>query len=643
MKIMGYIFSGLLLLFLMPFHLGMAAYACSKQHQTLPIADGLVSPGVVLEKGWLSETVQAFLDVQNDFVDFRNTGFSKTDYLDIIEGQVRMFMTHQDAEGRIIDPVKLEEKHYVTSLYAHSVAVLAASGHVADPDVIESGMLAMDVVTKDMSENRSAWALEEQSIGTGDFYTWPTMFAFDLFEGIASPERHALWGANIARMQPSEFYHAYHAYATNWNVVNLAGEFYRYLRGFTTIDYVESCLQGQLYHFTEFGMYDENGNPLAYDIFSRHYIAGMLAMGYDGAHRKTYARLLEKGAWMSLFMQSPFGELPTGFRSSHHIWNEALQCMIFEIYATAYAQAGYHHKAGAFKRGAYLSLSSLKEWIRQDGSGYVVKNKYPIEAEHGYEGYSNHSDYNLLATSILAQAWQFANDAIKEMAAPADIGGYVINIHDPFHKVIAAADRSYVQYDTRGDQLYNPTGILRVHVYGSHPQLGPSDGVARRFGGEGVSIATGPLWKTGNGNWRSLAAHRGDDPDIEILTETPALTSFIITHRIADGQDYLIVSETITVTHGKVMVDTKVEGNIDGLRITWPMLVFNGSEHTMVDISDDSVTLELEGRQIRFEVVDSDGHTLTRSNEQYAHRNGMVEPLVVETIGNRVVYMIGLP
>lgn len=112
-------------------------------------------------------------------------------------------------------------------------------------------------------------------------------------------------------------------------------------------------------------------------------------------HKEIYAGVqdLSSGgnyatAWMSLFMQSPFGELPTGFRSSHHIWNEAEQCVIFEIYASEYAKLGYTKEAGAFKRAAMLSLGSISQWIREDGSGYIVKNRYPKEARHGYEKYS---------------------------------------------------------------------------------------------------------------------------------------------------------------------------------------------------------------------------------------------------------------
>jgi len=423
-------------------------------------------------------------------------------------------------------------------------------------------MLAMDVVTKDMSKNWSAGS-------HGDFYTWPVMLALDLYKGIADEDRLERWSGNITMMQPDKFYRTYLKFSNNWNVVNLAGEFLRSKHNYTSLDYIDSCLKYQLSHFSDEGMYNENGNPLPYDLFARHYLSGMLALGYHGTFYEQYREKAWKGAWMSLFLQSPFGELPTGFRSSHHIWNEAEQCVVFEILATGYAKTGEMEIAGAFKRAAMLSLGSIMEWIRPDGSGYIVKNKFPSEAKHGYESYSVHTCYNMLATSMLAQAWQFSDNAILEKAAPADIGGYVVSIHDPFHKIIASADQSYLEYDTRGDQIYNPTGILRIHIMGSHPQLGPSDGCAGKYSGEGISIATGPSWQNSDGTWSSLAEIIPDDSVIEIIEESEGTARFKVTYRLKDHQGKsLILTETITAERGSIRIEDEIKGDITRMKVT---------------------------------------------------------------------------
>jgi len=66
--------------------------------------------------------------------------------LKVIDGQVKVMSTYQDATGRIIDPVAKTET-YATPCFAHAVAALAASGYNTDPQVLEHGMKAMDVAT----------------------------------------------------------------------------------------------------------------------------------------------------------------------------------------------------------------------------------------------------------------------------------------------------------------------------------------------------------------------------------------------------------------------------------------------------------------------------------------------------------------
>ncbi len=581
-----------------------------------------------------TQKIDTFLVRQPDVVHAPNSGLSKKAYLQIIEGQVRVFQQYQDKSGRIIDPVEKIEKYYSTPCYAHSVAALAAAGYTHDPWLLESGMLAMDVVTEDMAKNQSEGS-------HGDFYTWPVLLALHLYKGLAEKERLEIWSRRIEMMEPSKFYRAYLSHENNWNIVNLAGEFLRYRENYVSLAYTDTCLKYQLSHFTENGMYNEHGSPLPYDLFARHYLSGMLAQGYRGAFFEPCRVQAWKGAWMSLFLQSPFGELPTGFRSSHHIWNEAEQCMVFEIYASGYARAGRMEMAGAFKRGAMLSLSNIAEWIRTDGSGYIVKNRYPIEARHGYETYSVHTCYNLLATSMLAQAWQFSDDAVAERPAPADIGGFVAAIHDPFHKIIATADGSYVEYDTRGDQIYNPTGILRIHIRGSHPQLGPSDGCASKFSGKGVSVATGPAWQNDDGTWTSLAALRPGDPSIDIIEETPKAARFKVTYRLKDdlGKPF-VVMETISAERGKITVEDEIKGDVDRMRVIWPMLVFNGRGYSRILIERNAAILELEGKNIKFQLAEPKNIYPVKSGSHYQHRNGIVEPLMVEFQGNKAIYSI---
>lgn len=773
----------------------------------------------------LASEINIFLKRQRKSKKIVSTGFDRKDYLDVIAAQVKAMRQYQDSAGRIIDPITKQEMYFTTPCYAHSVAVLAKANYPVSKVMIESGMRALDVSLKDLAGAKAAG-------GHGDFYTWPALFAYELFAPSASTERKEKWSSLIAGIDPERSYRAfrkpYKAYehgilyksfgkswANNWNLVNTAGEYLRSKNGFTGLEYVDFCLTMQLPHFNSYGMYNEGGNPFPYDLFSRHYVTGMLHRGYRSFVYSTYRDLLWKGAWTSLFIQSPTGQLPTGYRSSHHIWNEAEQAVVFEIYATQYARAGMMDEAGAFKRAARLALSSVKKWIRPDGTGYIVKNKYPIEDRHGYEGYSQHTCYNMLACSMLAQAWQFADESVKEKPCPADLGGFAVTIPG-FHKVFANAGGTYVEYDTSGDQKYNPTGLLRIHLKDGHPQLGPSDGCAAIYSGKDNLFAVGPSWKDADGNWVKLAELTGRKPTVEILESTTEQVRFKVTYRLVNnrtdthvgltpdntvaadgkalwystesatagkwlqrtlnntkiyevmnregansgcklkttlsglkpGQNYAIsavnglrdseswqvlcgltpnradavlsrgmadlsakitqrgfyhtlihegqkmlgtapastdgtidiytfipedvtgakrcwlagftyepvhsgvdagssvdktvqISEIFTIKPNEVLVENTVAGNgVSQLRVYYPMLVFDGANETDIKMDRKSVRMQLEQKNVCFEILNSMGSTLTRTGQILKHRNGLVEPVYFDATGLSAKYRI---
>ena len=520
--------------------------------------------------------------------------------------------------------------------YAHSVAALVTSSYIEkDDELALSGMQALDISLTDMVN-------ATVNDNHGDFYTWPVMFAYELYKPFASEERVKSWDNKLNLIQIDKLYRTYNkAEGNNWVLVHTAGEFLRACLRFTSFDYVEKMLGFQLPNFTDLGMYNEGGNPLPYDLFSRHYMCGMLFQNYEGQFVNPLRDALWKGAWMSLFMQSPFGELPTGYRSSHHIWNEAEQCVVFEIYASEYANLGLKKEAGVFKRAAMLSLNSIGNWIREDGSGYIVKNRFPIEKRHAYETYSVHTCYNMLACSMLAQAWQFSDNSVAEQPAPADVGGFVVPVLKPFHKVFANANGTYLEYDTNGDQKYNPTGILRMHVKGGHPQLGPSDGAASYYSGEGVSLATGLSWQNADGTWSSLAEQKTEPQKVEILEENPNSVKFQIVYNLENASSKNItIVETIGIKDGIITVENEISGVSGKKRLSWPMLVFNGANNVDVEMSNSSASLELNGKGVRFSVLEPQESKLSRSGVSLDHRNGIVEAIYAEFAGNKISYQL---
>jgi hypothetical protein len=570
--------------------------------------------------------VDVFLRNQRG-VSIRPTGLTRAAYLDVVLGQVRAFRRHQAADGTIVDPVERREWQYATPCYAAAVAALADAGR-ADPDLLDSGLRAMDASVAAMAAYRPPDA-------HGDFFTWPVMNALVLYPGHVRAERIAGWRRALAALDPYRLYRNTlegRDPLYNWNLVASSGEFLRASAGLAPdLTFVERHLPLQMPHFDENGLYRDPGMPLAYDAFARYHLTGMLAAGYRGASSGALRDLLWRGAWNALFMMSGAGESPTGGRSAHHAWNEAQAAAIFETYATAYARSGRPEEAGAFKRAAHLSLGALRRFVRDDGSLYVVKNRYPTEARHGYESYSSHSQYNLLAATMLAAAYRAADDTVAERPSPADVGGTAIVLPE-FHKVFAAAGGTFVEYDTFGDPRFNPTGLLRVHVAGGNPQLGPSDGVAA----PGL-VALGTAWRDPGGPWRRLGGLKTAGR-VDVLEETPQRVRFRVVYEASVGEPAR-VEQDVSVEPESVTVEDRITGPSGGLRVELPALTSDGAEATDIHLAGAIVRLSLRGAANEVTLLSPAG-SFRRTGETHDHRNGRVEVLAAEVAGERTRYRI---
>jgi GT2 family glycosyltransferase len=570
--------------------------------------------------------VDAFLQDQRAAA-IRPTGLTRDAYLDVVLGQVRAFRGTQTADGRIIDPVARREWQYATPCYAAAVAALADAGR-ADPDLLDSGLRAMDASVAAMAGYRVPDA-------HGDFFTYPVMTALELYRGHAPPERLARWRGALAGIDPYRLYRNTLRSTEplyNWNLVASAGEFLRAAAGLAADPrFTERHLPSQLRHLDGDGLYRDPALPLAYDAFARYHLTALLAAGYRGEAYDPLRDRLWRGAWTSLFMMSASGESPTGGRSAHHAWNEAQAAAIFETYATAYARSGRPQEAGAFKRAARQSLAALRRFVRDDGSLFVVKNRHPPEARHGYESYSSHSQYNLLAATMLVAAHRAADDAVAELPSPADVGGTALVLPE-FHKVFAGAGGTSVEYDTFGDPKFNPTGLLRVHVAGGNPQLGPSDGVPA----PGL-VALGTSWRDAEGRWHRLGGLRVGSR-VEILEESPQRVRFRVVYEGMSGGPARI-QQSISVEPEGVTIEDEVIGAHTALRVELPALTSDGAETTSIALSGGTVRLSLRGASNQVTLLSPAG-SFRRTGETHDHRNGRVEVLAAEVPGDRTRYRV---
>ena len=646
-------------LFVLAFLLKVNASTLRNVNNILPISHNINEDNVQI-----GQLIDTFLENQMGILDFIPTGIDNVEYLKLIDKQIRAFYAYQDqTTGAIIDPVYKIEWQYSTPCYALSIGLLAKTGYLKETYLIESGIKALDCSVNEMYENRCAHH-------HGEFFIQPIMLALDLYQELVPDAQMMKWEKKISTVDPYLLYKdnlKCKKYCYNHNVVALSGEYLRIKKGICKdLNFFDIHLKHQLQYFSDFGLYidNETNPPMAYDEFTRQFIASILVEGYNGECFYSYAKKLHTGAWTSLFMQSPHGEVPTGGRSAQHLWNEAAAAVTYEIYATQYANIGAKAKAGAFKRAAHLALKSIGRWQREDGSGFIVKNRFPIETMHGYESYSAQSQYNLLACWLMCVAYLYADNSIEEYPAPADVGGYVLVMKDVFHKVFANSKGNYVEYELSGDPRYNSTGLIRVHLKKSNPQLGPSDGIPHRWDNKkkkdlgGELYAVGPAWFDLEGREHRLAeytnvlypdstlysAYNASQPpvvDIEVEEQNWDTVEFKIIYK-GDFSGVTQVVQHLCINEEGIMVKDVVTGSLKGMRVYYPILIDDGAENTQIGMGTQQLRLKIRDGEICFHIVEPADAILKRANKKLYFRNGYADVAYFESKGNVMSYKISV-
>lgn len=575
-------------------------------------------------------------DVANQTV--TPTGLTRDDYLKLIAGEVDFWKTHQAENGAIIDPYRKEEFQYSTPAYAHAAAALVAYANRAD--LLESAAKALDWSTKTLSERRAA-------TGHEDFFAPMIAHAIPLLKPLVKPERAAQWKDDIGRFDPIKTYRVAPG-GNNWNLVAAAGDSLFQKQGLREPEnkFVEISLAKQGHFFgSKYGLYLEG--PMPYDHFPRLWAADMLAHGYDGPYHAELGDMLRRAAITSLFMQSPWGELPAGGRSAHHQWNEAEQCVTYEIYAAQAHAVGDEQLAGVYKRAAHLALSSMQRWVRPSGEMQILKNWVDSSKNHAYEAYSAHSQYNLLPMAMLAIAYHHAENTenIKEQLTPADVGGFVVAIPE-LHKAFANASGTYLEIDTSADHHYDATGLIRVHSKGISPQLGPSDSVLQKpsyrvpAGSTTADTGIGISWQAPDKTWKRLGELEGINSSVAYINTTPQSVRFDV---IYEGNLFgaTKITEHYLLEMGRLELTTEIANYNGALRYVWPVLADDGRTKSDIKIENKTVTVSQDGGKTAQTFTTPDAATVRVENELYPNHNGWARLGVAEfDNGNKATLII---
>jgi hypothetical protein len=206
--------------------------------------------------------------------------------------------------------------------------------------------------------------------------------------------------------------------------------------------------------------------------------------------------------------------------------------------------------------------------------------------------------------AMLAIAYSRADESISERPSPSEVGGYVFDARQTFHKIAAAAGGYYVLIDTAADSHYNATGLQRVHRAGvPYPALSDSAAGEREYepgDAPKAAIAPGIEWKDAGpqADWIGLADFSGTkgprtvrSADLKVQSAEPGRVAFDVVYSLAtDGHDDRVATERYVLTAAAVQQTSTVSGDASGYRVHLPVLVSDGAADTVMKLTSNGVS-----------------------------------------------------
>jgi hypothetical protein len=577
--------------------------------------------------------------------DFTTSNITRRDYLSLIAADIDFFKRFQNSEGAVIDPYVHQEIQYSTPAFALATAILVKED--ARPDLKEAAVRALSRSITDLVQHHAA-------NGHSDFYIPLIIHAFGVLKDEVPASLRSKWEEQLEQIDIAHTYNGA-LRGMNWNIVSSCGELLRRQTGLvpsdqraSQMDYLETSLAGHISALTRFGMYRDPGAPLAYDEFARLWLEDMMSHGaYGGKFADRIRQFLRVGGLSTLLLLSPSGEWASGGRSAFHNWNEAETAVICEINASKWNRAGRSDVAGAFKRAAHLALISMRRWQRPTGDLWIVKNRAEPESRLGFEVYSYHTQYNLLPMAMLALAYEHADDSIPEHPTPAETGGYVFDLRDVFHKIVAAAGGYYVLIDTAADPHYNATGLQRVHKSGvAFSSLSDSTAAQRAYGPKqdpALAMTPGLQWNTTSdaaGPWLALAdfsdestGHHVGSIDVKVADHSPRHVAFELDYSlITPGEPKRRLIDQYSISPDGVRCQEQITGGlpVSGVRFCFPALVNDGAADTRISMQPDGATIDDFGSVLQWRILSPQIKAAdTKLDEpRIPCHNGYMQPLI---------------
>jgi len=566
---------------------------------------------------------------------FEPSGCTSELYLDIIEKVI-------DGYGKNYIEAVLDGKEpqmvCIVFRLAGGLSYLIKHGRKSDWFDLWCGL--MDISCKMLLE-------PYENKGEFDLALQELVLAMKLLGSKVTPERYKKWHEALSQIDPFSLYGCHmreteeQPTVNNITVYGMAGEFLRKSEGMTTDDeYFKKHLDWLLERFDENGMYVDPDRAILYDLTTRVRIAIMLHFGYDGKGAKYLDDCLKMSGQMTLCMQSSQFQLPYGGRSNPIIFNECLVASCCEYEAARYQREGNIELAGMYKRCAKKSAQSILRWLDQTPPRHY-KNLFDINKGFGTDGYGSFHRYLIPAACFMGYALLFSDDEIDEYICPNEVGGYVIQTSDYFHKVIATCADHTIEVELCADRLHDSNGCGRFHKKDVPIELGLSMpftaehkyNLPDEITPKNLSLGAG--FRVTDGSILYIADMFDQvTPKVEIISESQKQVSFSVKYIMPAhmGQyrfpSCMQLTETYQIDDTGVTIDVAEVGMANPeIFYTVPILRYNGEQKTIIEQTENSIKVRL-GKNCYTVTADL---KIEIDDTKYANRNGIYNLVKLST------------
>ncbi len=594
---------------------------------------------------------------------FTSSGITKNDYLDVIELCVKAY-DKKTIEDRLPEPGGMVDDIHAYSRIAGGIAALLSNGRIPEYEKLWFSM--MDALCNDFYRRTPP--------NTLDFALKETMLGFKAMKPYIGEDKQSEWLALLGKVNPQKSFtsmHPFHEWdhIRNWNIYAMAGSWLLESEGYAdTSEFFEKYWEHQFKFFDANGMYMDPYNPILYDLTTRVQAQLIPGYGYRGKFYKKLDDNLKKGALASLFYQSAAAELPFGGRSNQYLFNESLLTSNFEYEAARWKKDGNLKIAGMYKRAAHLAIKSIERWLNAEDGARHTKNFYPTESKYGVEGYGYYDKYMMTMGVFLFIGLPFSDDSIEEFPCPSELGGYVFETTEHFHKIFANCGSYSIEIDTAGDFFYDATGLGRIHKTGAPTELALSGSAGElrhhRYSTPGCAadgMSLSPGWNKNGIPEFLLSASNKNSHSFKYIKNTFQSEGDFESFKDSFNNGLIHTLEIVEISKDKTVFCINYSGEalkgIDGIKEIYtleesgisveailinpdenniyfmtPAFITNGRDNSKTECLDNQITVSSMGWHY---IIETDGNFL-KSTDILGNRNGKYQKFTAIKKSDRI-------